>query len=224
MQFKIIRHEDLKYKIDHEFWTRAFHYGAREFGFDHFHSMVTCMFTPYIKSKIEPQTLGWTDYSDGEVIISIAMTAQPVKTFFHELTHAKQFLNRELVTTQRSTKWKGKRWGRQQYSFAPWEEEANAAEKRLYDGFKQSEVMRQMRRPGANAYTIAVPYVSQDEIWAITSQLNETPAIASSLTPDPETFIQQFATALEGHTEAFKAEVVRGLYARLCSEPPEQAA
>src|SRR5438874_1629019 len=61
----------------------------------------------------------------------------------------------DLINKPRSTIWKGEKWSnRREYSFAPWEIEANERADQLYEGFLRREVIQAMGE-NANAYTTA---------------------------------------------------------------------
>jgi hypothetical protein len=177
-------------------WNRAFRYGARELRIENFAANVACVFAPLIPPTMLPVSVGRTvKYADGAIFavvtpprLTVAATAfmgtspdedfysqwNLIETFYHELTHVRQFLTGDLVTTKRSRKWKGQKWDMKEYSFAPWEEEANSMATRLRDGFKRAEVLAAMTRPGANAYVVAQALnlvFSPDEVFEITSQL-----------------------------------------------------
>jgi hypothetical protein len=137
--------------IDESFWKRAFNYAATELQIEHLCAEVHCFF---IEMKTEREvkfkgglSLGATGLVEGGAWFYVVSTpgmecphfpdrdlairassssnrSQMVKTFFHEMTHVKQLLIGELILKPRYWRWKGEKWDRREYSFAPWEVEA----------------------------------------------------------------------------------------------------
>ena len=96
--------------------------------------------TTVTRYKKDPSCRGLCWGDDREVEIQIANRSydkplsrkEKLMTLAHELTHARQFLTRELVADQK-TKWKGKvfKHGRDEYN-TPWEREARRMEKIIH--------------------------------------------------------------------------------------------
>ena len=158
--------------VEHDFWTRAFEFGAQKLEIECFAFKIVCAFvSPLDTPKMRPFTIGATKIYKDAVLIWVAARpvspfsfslgredasgeGQMVHTFFHELTHAKQLLKRELIVKPRSRIWQGEKWDNKHYSFAPWEVEAEQKSEELYQGFLRWEVMRAMREE-ANGYAVA---------------------------------------------------------------------
>ena len=104
MQFKIFN-QQTGIPIDEPFWLRAFEYGARELGIEHFACGVGCIFVPLtVKTKIRPVNIGYADLATNGAIIWVKVPPSlwlKRKTTAgggivlprHELTHAKQYLS-----------------------------------------------------------------------------------------------------------------------------------
>lgn len=160
MKFTIYNKQNVVF-IDEEFWKRAFNYAARELQIEYHHAEIDCYFGPVamgINKKFKGVfKLGFVvEYQKGPVIFLVAIpdlmkTGQMVKTFFHEMTYTKQYLNEELIDKPRHRVWKGEKWPNKEYSDAPWEVEANACSDKFYAKFLAQEVTRAMRKD-ANAY------------------------------------------------------------------------
>ncbi len=188
--------------IDEDFWKRAFNYAARELQIEHHHAMVECVFIPVNFErmvKFKTFSLGATDLTEQgawfyvvtDVPISANVRAvqaivadhqrsnegRMVKTFFHEMAHVKQLLMRELINKPRSIVWKNEKWGRREYAFAPWEQEANTFADRSYDKFLRLEVNRVMQDENVHAYHPAVRQLcvmfSQDEVFRLIQELHK---------------------------------------------------
>jgi hypothetical protein len=173
MIFKLVNKQS-DVPVDESFWGRAFNYAARELEIEHFAAGVGCIFIPFARTKTQPADVGGTyscEYGavfyvkaqQGDKRMAVLRTfgepyasdGRMVRTFFHEMAHVKQLLQMELVTKPRSRIWKGQKWNKKEYSFAPWEVEAEEWEEKLYRSFLRREVKRQMQHPDANAYTVA---------------------------------------------------------------------
>jgi hypothetical protein len=130
MNFEIVNGQE-QFPIDEAFWKRAFNHGARELEIGHFHASVICCFVvPKAERKIKftqvfnAGSTGSFEWGACFYVTSPGIEAgQMVRTFFHETTHVKQYLMRELINKPRSkyTIWKGEKWDRKEYAFAPWE-------------------------------------------------------------------------------------------------------
>ena len=160
--------------VESDFWIRAFEFGARELEIECFAFKIVCAFIPLLTPKMQPFTIGSTKICEDGVLIAVssAVKASPfsfslgredasgggqmVHTFFHELTHAKQLLKRELIVKRRTRMWMGRKWdNKRDYSFAPWEVEAEQKSEQLYQGFLRREVKRAMKEAAANGYAVA---------------------------------------------------------------------
>jgi hypothetical protein len=173
--------------IDEDFWKRAFNYAARELQIEHHRAEVGCLFIPmYLERKVKFEggfSLGaagllndgamfYVISSTGLASTGLASTGQMLKTFFHEMTHVKQLLMRELIQKPRHLVWKGEKWNKREYAFAPWEEEANAFSDKSYPKFLRREVNRLMQDESVHAYHPAVKQLClmfpQDEVFHLT--------------------------------------------------------
>ena len=185
-----IANEQQGIAIDEPIWQRAFAYAARELEIEGFATEVWCAFIRFGVPKIQPIAVGSTgQFKDGRYFFCVMAVekdirvprglpregdlGEMIKTFFHELVHVKQCLKSELVVKSRYNLWKGQKWGKREYSFAPWEQEAVEGENRLYQGFLKYEVKRRMREPGANAYTVAEELLifPKDDIFQVTATI-----------------------------------------------------
>ena len=96
-----------------------------------------------------------------------------VTTFFHEMTHVKQLLVGELISKPRGNVWKGEKYHKREYSFSPWEKEAEAFEKKAYDCFLKKEVAQIMATENANAYTEMLKGVfPDDDVFRVTQEIH----------------------------------------------------
>jgi hypothetical protein len=99
-----------------------------------------------------------------------------VMAFFHEMTHVKQLLMRELIVKPRHQVWKGEKWDRREYSFAPWEEEARAFADKAYNNFLRREVTCLMADGTVHAYDPAITKLLAmfpvDDVYRITQELH----------------------------------------------------
>jgi hypothetical protein len=175
--------------IDDAFWNRAFTFASRELQIEHHHAMVACVFIPLDLErtvKFKAFSLGATGLSeDGAwfyVVAAKSLTdGRMVKTFFHELTHVKQLLMGQLINKHRHIVWKeeGKKeekWDKREYSFAPWETEANAFSDKAYEAFLRREVTRAMADKNVHAYHPAILQLQcmfvQDDVFRLTQELH----------------------------------------------------
>ncbi len=187
--------------IDESFWKRAFNYAARELQIDYHCAEVACFFIEMDMEravKFKVASLGATGVLKGGAWFYVVSTpemksphflerafppgcprncSQMVKTFFHEMTHVKQLLMKELIPTQRYWRWKGEKWDRREYSFAPWEVEAQTFSAEAYVKFQQCEVNRAMREEGVHAYHPSVRQLClifpQDEVLRLTQNVHK---------------------------------------------------
>jgi hypothetical protein len=171
--------------IDTTFWNRAFTYAAKELQIEHHHAQVDCFFIPLPmerKVKFKYFTLGATGLTDVGVMFYVVTAAnlvsegRMVKTFFHEMTHVKQFIMGELINKPRSFVWKGEKWDKREYAFAPWEMEADTFSERSYERFLRREVTRRMQDESVNAYHVSVLDLRfvfpQDDVFRLTQELH----------------------------------------------------
>jgi hypothetical protein len=159
--------------IDDDFWKRAFNYAANELQIGCLHAEVHCVFIEMDmerKTRFKKGTaiLGATNVIEGGAMLYVVASdqmdpkvqyirrglglhdrlkssGQMVTTFFHEMTHVKQLLVEELIVKPRCVMWKGEKWDKREYSFAPWEVEAQTFSDKAYDKFLQREVNRVMQ-------------------------------------------------------------------------------
>jgi hypothetical protein len=116
----------------------------------------------------------------------LAPAGQMVKTFFHELTHVKQLLMGELIEKRRIVVWRGEKWDKREYAFAPWEVEANRFSDKSYDRFLRREVTRIMADENVHAYNVHAALhgvFPDDDVFRLTQELHrerEKRALASS--------------------------------------------
>lgn len=105
----------------------------------------------YVQGSLEDESYGCCVGDNRETTIYIASQSngesvsreQKLKTLAHELVHAKQYLTRELISSESDEyagRWKGKMVRENEYShfLLPWEVEAEAAEQPIYDLWKSS--------------------------------------------------------------------------------------
>jgi hypothetical protein len=194
MKFKIQNMQEAV-PIDEVFWNRAFNYASRELQIEHHCARVDCYFIPLDlerKVKFKHFNLGATEVTEHGAMFYV-VTAKSltngsmVKTFFHEMTHVKQLLMRELIQKTRHRVWKGEKWDRREYAFAPWEMEANTFSDNAYETFLRREVTRVMAKESVHAYH---PYITklrsmfpEEEVFRLTQELHrdrERQAIVSS--------------------------------------------
>jgi hypothetical protein len=195
--------------IDEDFWKRAFNFAARELQIEHHCAEVDCLFIPMeAERKIKftgAMSLGATGLAkDGAWFYVVATPganflertfisgnprnySQMVKTFFHEMTHVKQLLMGELILKPRCWMWKGEKWDRREYSFAPWEVEAQTFADKAYAKFQQGEVSRVMRDDDVHAYHPSVMQLChmfpKEEVLCLTQEVykeRERQALLSS--------------------------------------------
>ena len=185
MKFTVYN-EQQEVPIAETLWRRAFHYAAGELQIEHHHAHVACFFLPAAaerKMKFKHAfTAGASGLAkDGAVFFVIASKdlegGRMIKTFFHELTHVKQLLMSELIAkrTARSIEWKGEKWDKQEYAFAPWEIEANAWSAKFYESFLRQEVSRIMKDANNHAYHVrsALRLVfPDDDLFRLTQELH----------------------------------------------------
>src|SRR6516162_2285093 len=126
--------------IDEPLWTRASDYAAKELRIEYHRARVDCLFIPKEverKVKFKHFSAGASGITPvGAFFYVVAERSLPkgsmIRTFFHEMTHIKQLLMRELKVTPRRYIWKREIWDRREYSCAPWEEEARAFADKAY--------------------------------------------------------------------------------------------
>jgi hypothetical protein len=147
---------------------------------------VDCVFHPMeaaINKKFKGVfTLGYAEeYAEGPRVNLVAIsdlmkTGQLVKTFFHEMTHVKQYLYGELEQKRSHRVWKGTKWPNKEYSYAPWEMEARAFSDKFYEQFLQREVNRVMQN-GVNAYHPSVARLRAvfptEEVFRLTQKAHQ---------------------------------------------------
>jgi hypothetical protein len=185
--------------IDTTFWNRAFTYAARELQIEHHHATVVCFFIPLPmerKVKFKYFTLGATGLTDVGVMFYVVTAAnlmsegRMVKTFFHEMTHVKQLLMGELINTPRSIVWKGEKWDKREYAFAPWEMEADTFSERSYERFLRREVTRRMQDESVTAYHASVLDLRfvfpQDDVFRLTQELHREREMSQVVTNQPD--------------------------------------
>lgn len=186
MKFTIHINKHTVISIDEVFWKRAFNYAARQLNIEHHHATVDCFFIPIDFEKMvkfKYFSLGATSLTEQGAVFYVvtaahlALTGQMVKTFFHELTHVKQLLMGELVAKRkaRSIVWKGEKWDKREYAFAPWEAEANTFSDKSYDRFLRREVTRIMADENAHAYDVHAALrgvFPQDDVFQVTRGLH----------------------------------------------------
>jgi hypothetical protein len=196
MQF-IVSNRQTCISIDDDFWKRAFTFAAKELQIEYHCANVICAFIEMNMERnvINPgvMTLGATiPCDDGIFFYVVATEAHPapqfagigmpdrnqgqmVRTFFHEMTHVKQFLTGELIQKARHRKWKGEKWDNREYSFAPWEVEARAFADKAYDKFQVREVNRVMQDDSVHAYHPSIVQLCfmfpKDEVFHLTQKV-----------------------------------------------------
>lgn len=76
---------------------------------------------------------------DDKICITVSKQGNYIKTLFHELEHARQYLNDELDLEHSHAMWKGHVYKRniKSYYQEPWEVKARKVEKKLYRAFKK---------------------------------------------------------------------------------------
>jgi len=174
-------------------WDRAFQHAARELQIQHHHAKVDCFLIPRPverKVKFKHFTFGKTSLVGNKkgqitgVMFYVVAQAAPfmIKTFFHETTHVKQLLMEELTMNRRNILWKpygskepAEKWDKREYSFAPWEEQANAFSEKAYTAFLRREVTRQMKDESVHAYHVAAALrfiFPQEDVFRVTQELH----------------------------------------------------
>jgi len=196
MKFIIHINKHTVVPIDKVFWERAFNYAARELEIEHHRANVDCFFIPLDFErmvKFKHFSLGATGLTERGAMFyvvagaQLAPAGQIVKTFFHELTHVKQLLMGELIEKRRMFVWKGEKWNKREYAFAPWEQEANAFSDRSYDRFLRREVRRLMEEENKHAYDVRAALhgvFPDDDVFRLTQELHRerdkrAPAVSS---------------------------------------------
>jgi hypothetical protein len=173
--------------VDADFWKRAFNYAARELHIEHLRAEVACLFIPMdLERKIKFKggfSLGaaglLTDGAMFYVVSSteLSSTGRMLKTFFHELTHVKQLLMLELILKPRHLEWKGEKWDKREYAFAPWEVEANTFADKACAEFMKREVNRVMKDESVRAYHPSVIALyrmfPQEEVLRLTQDVHK---------------------------------------------------
>jgi hypothetical protein len=197
MNFKVFNNQKLV-PISEAFWTSAFDYASRELQIEHHRADVVCAFIPTDlerKVKFKHFALGATDLHQGGAWFYIC-TGAPVegymvKTFFHEMTHVKQLLMGELIVKPRSYVWKTEKWDKREYSFSPWEIEANEFSKKSYKCFLRREVTRRMQDKNVSAYHPSIRELrsvfAQEDVFRLTRELHrerEKQALVASSSRD----------------------------------------
>ena len=170
--------------IDESLWTRAFGYAAKELRIEYHRARIDCLFVPMRverKIKFKYFSAGASGITHvGAMFYVVAERFLPqgsmIKTFFHELTHIKQFVMHELKVTRLSFHWNKEIWDRREYSFAPWEEEARAFADKAYLAFLRQQVTRLMANDKVHAYHPALLKLKamypEDEVYQITQELH----------------------------------------------------
>lgn len=199
MTFRVCNKQTLV-PIDEAFWDRAFNYASRELQIDCHHAEVVCLFIPLVlerKIKFKHFSLGATGLTETGAMFYVVTAAANldvpagymVKTFFHEMTHVKQMLMGDLIEKARTFVWKGEKWNKREYAFAPWEIEANTFSERLYERFLRREVTRRMQDENVNAYHTSIlelrSLFAEEDVFRLTRELHrerdrERDALASS--------------------------------------------
>jgi hypothetical protein len=199
MQFTIHNKQNTA-SIDEEFWKRAFAYAAKELQIEYHSAEVHCLFIEMemertVKLNGGAMILGATallPVGAGFYVVATSGHSFPqfagigvddhnqgqmIKTFFHEMTHVKQLLVGELIVRPRHRKWKGEKWDNREYSFAPWEVEANAFSDKAYAKFQEREINRVMQDATVHAYHPAVMQLCamfpKDEVFGLTQKVHE---------------------------------------------------
>jgi hypothetical protein len=94
------------------------------------------------EEDLEEDKCGFCDYDKDEgVTIAInreLKKSEIIKTIFHEMVHAKQFINNELISGEgrRPSRWFGKEYD-VPYFESPWEQEAYEFEAVMWDIFRK---------------------------------------------------------------------------------------
>ena len=120
-------------------------FAARDLGIDKLRGEVEIR---YVYGELEANSYGlcWGDGSEAEIHIAAKQFGKPVsredrlRTLAHEMTHARQYLKRELITSEDDTKNVGvAKWCGHPTLFnpadehdTPWEVEARLMEEKIY--------------------------------------------------------------------------------------------
>jgi hypothetical protein len=180
----IIHDEQSAIDVDESFWNRAFNYASRELQIEYHCAEIDCFFIPLNMEravKFKAFTLGSTGLTDLGAMFYVVTEdfltdGSMVKTFFHEMTHVRQLLMRDLIPKSRSIVWKGEKWDKREYAFAPWEKEANTFSAKSYDTFLRREVTRLMQDENIHAYHPSVRALRrmfpQDDVFRLTQELH----------------------------------------------------
>jgi hypothetical protein len=184
VNFAIHRNKNVVVYIDPQLWESAFNYAMKNLQIEYLHARIDCLFIPMNMErgvKFKYFSAGATGTTDkGAMFYVIAekflTDGSMVRTFFHEMTHVKQLLMRELIVKPRHQVWKGEKWHRREYSFAPWEVEARAFADKAYDGFIKQEVTKRMANDNVHAYHPAIISLHEmfppDDVFRITQELH----------------------------------------------------
>jgi hypothetical protein len=88
--------------------------------------------------KLKGETLDYGDSVDlhDKIVIRLFKSENWLRTLFHEMEHARQYLFGELMLEVDYVIWQGEMTRRnEEYWFTPWEVEARRVEEELYEGF-----------------------------------------------------------------------------------------
>jgi len=182
MKFTIYN-EQTVVAIDEEIWNRAFNYAVKELQVEYHRAAVTCFFIPFRDRmiKVKPFTSGGTVLTEQGALFYIVAAktftdGRMVKTFFHEMAHVRQLLMGDLIQKPRHTRWKGEKWDKKEYSFAPWEKEAEAFSVKAYDRFLRLEVTTLMADESVHAYHPSMSKLyrifPQDDVFGVTQEMH----------------------------------------------------
>ena len=92
-----------------------------------------------LKGKLAGGDLGYAVDLDDRICISLAKTNTWLSTLFHELEHARQYMDDELELEEDTAVWKEKKYSRkpEKYLREPWEVQARKVEKKLLKQFHE---------------------------------------------------------------------------------------
>jgi hypothetical protein len=184
IQVAIHRNKKVAVYFDEQLWAGALDYALKDLQIEYLRARIDCLFIPVSmerKVKFKYFSAGASGVTPvGAMFYVVAerflTNGSMVRTFFHEMTHVKQVLMRELIVKPRHFVWKKEKWDRREYSFAPWEEEARAFADKPYLAFLRQQVTRLMADESVHAYHPALLRLKamypEDEVYQVTRELH----------------------------------------------------